>query len=216
MIVELTSRILLVADLAHNQNFRAVSLYVVIKLRSCHVLELGSIADVTSKLGAIELSVSLKFTEGLPDDDLLSVLPASMWEFTEINAVLKNLVYFLEKVSTSLAIGAAYIEARSLSIVSHLTTTTSSSSSISAGRHKFIVNLLSDIIPLNFIIFILNLVHLSAHTLLELQLAILTEKLVAVFALKRLEWELKAHDALDLFHHFALKLILDFIHLNIE
>ena len=47
-------------------------------------------------------------------------------------------------------------------------------------------------------------------------MAILAEKFVAVFALERFEWELEAHDALDLLYHFALKLILDFVHLNIK
>lgn len=54
---------------------------------------------------------------------------------------------------------------------------------------------------------------LSFH---ELQLAIFAEKLVAAFAFERFERELTAHDALDLFNHLSLELILDFVHLNIK
>ena len=53
------------------------------------MLELGSVTDIASELGAVELSVRLELTEGLPDDNVTSILPAFMWEFTEINAVLQ-------------------------------------------------------------------------------------------------------------------------------
>ena len=55
VIVKFTSWILLVADLARDKNFWAVSLDMVIELSSSHVLELGSVADITSELGAVEL-----------------------------------------------------------------------------------------------------------------------------------------------------------------
>ena len=154
MLVELSSWILLVADLAHAKNFWAVSLDMIMELGSSHVLELGSIADITSKLGAVELSVCLEFSEGLPDD-LSSILLASMWEFTEINAVLKNLVNFLEEITASLAIGTANIKAWSFSILlliwlsNHLTNRCGSSS-ISTGRHQFVINFGSEIIPLHW------------------------------------------------------------------
>jgi hypothetical protein len=221
VIMEFSSWELFVADLAHDKNFWAVSLDMVMELGSSHVLELGSVADITSELGAVELSMCLELTEGLPDDNFPSILIASMWEFTEINAVLQHLVNFLEEITASLAIGAANIEPCSLSdnsIRRHLTThwTRFSSSSISTGRHQFVVDFLPEIIPLHWILGILHFRDLCASTFLKLELAILTEKFVAVFALERFEWELEAHDALDLFHHFALKLILDFIHLNIK
>jgi len=221
VIMEFSSWELFIADLAHDKNFWAVSLDMVMELGSSHVLELGSVADITSELGAVELSVCLELTEGLPDDNFLTILIASMWEFTEINAVLQHLVNFLEEITASLAIGAANIEPCSLSdnsIRRHLTThwTRFSSSSISTGRHQFVVNFLPEIIPLHWILSILHFRDLSASTFLELELAILTEKFVAIFAFERFEWELLAHDACDLFHNFTLKLILDFIHRNIK
>ena len=221
VIVEFTSWKLLVADLARDKNFWAVSLDMIIELSSSHVLELRPVADITSELGAVELSVCLELTEGLPDDNVTSILPAFMWEFTEINAVLQYLVNWLEEITASLAIGAANIEAhRSInnSIRRSLTTlcTGLTSSSISTGRHQFVVNFLPEIVPLHWILRSLFLLVHSARTLLELKLAILTEKFVTAFAFERFEWELLAHDACDLFHHFTLKLILDFIHLNIK
>jgi len=112
MLVKLTSRILLIADLAHDKYFWAVSLNVIVELGSRHVLELWPIADITPKLGAVELSVCLELSEGLPDE-LTTRIWASMWELTEINAVPDNLVDFLEEITASLAVGAANIEASS-------------------------------------------------------------------------------------------------------
>jgi hypothetical protein len=140
MLVELSSWILLVADLAHDKNFWAVSLDMIMELGSGHMLELGSVADITSELGAVELSVCLELTEGLPDD-LAAIFIASMWELTEINAVLNNLVNFLEEITTSLAIGAANVITASWSwcaLRNQLIRGTSSS--ISTGRHHFVIN----------------------------------------------------------------------------
>ena len=216
MIVELSSWILLVADLAHDQDLWAISLDMVVKLGSRHVLELRSVTDITAELWAVELSVGLELSESLPDDGLLSTLPASMWELTEINAVLENLVYFLEEVTTSLAIGTADVEAWGLAIRSHLTSRVwvgGVTSSISTGRHQLVINLSSHVVPGSWV----SIIHVvGTASSLELQLAILAEKLVAVFALERLEWELEAHDALDLFDHLSLKLILDLVHLNVK
>ena len=213
MFSKITSRIFFVADLAHDKNFWAVSLDMIMELGSGHMLELRSVADITSELGAVELSVCLELTEGLPDD-LTAIFIASMWELTEINAVLNNLVNFLEEITTSLAIGAANVVTTSWSwcaLRNQLIRGTSSS--ISTGRHQFVVNFLREIVPLHWI---LRMLHYSARTLLELKLTILTENFVAAFAFERFEWELSAHATNDLIHHFTLKLILDFIHLNIK
>jgi hypothetical protein len=184
VIVELTSWILLVADLAHYKNLWTVSLDVIVELGTSHMLELGPIAYITSELGAVELSVGLQFTEGLPDDHILSVLPALMRKLTEIYAVLKNFVDLLEEITPSLAIRTAKIVSRSwcLSIWTHLTSSLSiTSSSISTGRHQFVVDLLSEIIPLHWITSVFKLSHVSAtHTsFLKLNLTILAEKFVA-------------------------------------
>ena len=52
--------------------------------------------------------------------------------------------------------------------------------------------------------------------MLKLQLAVLTEELVALFTLQWLIWELAADNTLDLLHHLPLELILDLVHLDIK
>jgi hypothetical protein len=59
MTTEFCSGVLLVTDLAHHLHLGTVSLDVVVQLRSSHVLELLSVADIASKLRAVKLSVSL-------------------------------------------------------------------------------------------------------------------------------------------------------------
>ena len=44
----------------------------------------------------------------------------------------------------------------------------------------------------------------------QLQLAVLTEELVAILALEWLVWEIATHGAVDLLRHFPLQLVLDF------
>ena len=109
MSLEFDSGILFVAHLAHNFDLRAISLDVVVKLSTGHVLELLSIADIAAKLGALVLGVCLQLSESLPDDLLaISLLrPASVRELTEVNAVSKDLVHLLHEVSSRLAVGAA-------------------------------------------------------------------------------------------------------------
>jgi len=68
MSLKLVPSVLLVAHLAHHLHFWAVSLDVVVQLRSCHVLELLSVADVASEFGALVLSMSLEFSKGFPDN----------------------------------------------------------------------------------------------------------------------------------------------------
>lgn len=52
--------------------------------------------------------------------------------------------------------------------------------------------------------------------LLQLELAVLAEQLVATLALLRFERKLKADHALDLLNHLSLEFVLDFVHLDIE
>ena len=68
MSLKLVPSVLLVAHLAHHLHFWAVSLDVVVQLRSCHVLELLSVADVASEFGALVLGVSLELSKGFPDN----------------------------------------------------------------------------------------------------------------------------------------------------
>lgn len=65
----------------------------------------------------------------------------------------------------------------------------------------------------------LILAVLALHGLnlvLQLDLAIAAEEFVAAFALHRHEGKLETNDALDFFHHFALQLVLDLVHLYVK
>lgn len=116
VIGELASWVLLVADLAHDHHFSAVSLYVVIELCSRHVLVLITIANVATKFGAVELSMCLKLSKSLPDDLVLSIQRwALVRELTEVDTVLEDLVYRLEEITSALAVRAANIKVRSRS-----------------------------------------------------------------------------------------------------
>ena len=78
------------------------------------MLEVLVIANVTAKLGAVIDGVLLEFFHGFPYDlAMLAVFVTFVRELTEVNAVLKNLVYWLQKVATSLAMGTADVVARS-------------------------------------------------------------------------------------------------------
>lgn len=52
--------------------------------------------------------------------------------------------------------------------------------------------------------------------LFKLWVAVLAEKLVTVFALHWLVWELEAYRTLDLFNHLALQFILNLIYLDVK
>ena len=52
--------------------------------------------------------------------------------------------------------------------------------------------------------------------LLQLDLAVLAEQLVAILALKGLVREVAAHHAVDFFHHLSLQFVLNFVHLDVK
>jgi len=111
MSLKLVPSVLLVAHLAHHLHFWAVPLNVVVQLGSCQVLELLSVADVAAEFRALVLGVSLKLSQGLPDNfGTTLVRPASVRELAEVNAVTKDLVDLLHEVSSGLAVGAADVE----------------------------------------------------------------------------------------------------------
>ena len=63
---------------------------------------------------------------------------------------------------------------------------------------------------------IANTFNIADLAFSNLDLAIFTEKFIALFALLGFVWELEANNTLNLLNHFSLELILDFIHLNIK
>lgn len=84
---EFHSAVFLVTDLAHDLDLRAVSFNMVVKLCSCHMLKLLTIADIAAKLGAVKLSMSLELSKSFPDDYRSSLRVASVRELAEINTV---------------------------------------------------------------------------------------------------------------------------------
>jgi hypothetical protein len=84
---ELCSSVLLVANLAHHLHLRAISLDVVVKLGSGHMLELLPVANIATELGAVKLGMCLQLSKGLPNDLRSMDSVASMRELTEINTV---------------------------------------------------------------------------------------------------------------------------------
>lgn len=80
------------ANLALNHNRRAIILDMLGQLSSCHVLEIFIVANVASKFRTLVHGMLLKIFHRLPNNDLLSVVPALMRKLTEVNAVLEDLV----------------------------------------------------------------------------------------------------------------------------
>lgn len=107
---ELGASVLTVADLAHDEHVRALTLNVVKELGARHMLVLLTVANVATKLGTMELSVRLQLTERRPDDLRFTTgTHASVRELAEIDTVLQHLVHFLQEVTAGLAVGAADI-----------------------------------------------------------------------------------------------------------
>ena len=73
MLSEFSSGVFLVTNLTHNHYFWAVSLDMIVQLRSGHMLVLISIANIAAKLWAVELGVGLQLAESLPNDLILSI-----------------------------------------------------------------------------------------------------------------------------------------------
>ena len=61
VICEFGPEVILIANLACDENLRAILLNVLIKLASRHMLVLFPVADIASEFGAVELSVGLQF-----------------------------------------------------------------------------------------------------------------------------------------------------------
>ena len=96
---------------------------MLLELSSGHKLILVSVANIATKLWAIELSVSLKFTKGLPNNFTVSLKRrASMWELTEINTVFQNFIDFSKEISFSLTMRAANFKiwCSTVTVVLHL------------------------------------------------------------------------------------------------
>lgn len=104
-----SSDVISVANLACYWHVWAFYLNMLMKLSSCKMLELFSVANITSKFRAMELCMHLKLSKSFPNDFRFSVLIASMGEFTKIDTVLQNFVYWLKEISSFLTTWAASV-----------------------------------------------------------------------------------------------------------
>ena len=64
--VELISSVLSIANLAHDFHFWTINFNMVIELCSCTVLEFRKVANITTKFGAVVLSMGLQLSQSLP------------------------------------------------------------------------------------------------------------------------------------------------------
>lgn len=87
MICKLSSVEVTLTNLALNNNLWAIPLNMLEQLSSCHMLELLLVANITTKLWTLIHGMLLQVVHGLPNDNILTILPALMWELTEINTV---------------------------------------------------------------------------------------------------------------------------------
>jgi len=115
VVVEITTGELLIAYLTHNQDLRTILLNMIIQLPSSHHLCILPVAYITPKFRAMELSMSLKFTKGLPNDFVGA--GAFVGELAEIYAVLDNFVNWSQEITTALAVWAADIVVRSIELL---------------------------------------------------------------------------------------------------
>lgn len=104
-----SSDVISVANLACYWHVWAFYLNMLMKLSSCKMLELFSVANITSKFRAMELCMHLKLSKSFPNDFRFSVLIASMGEFTKIDTVLQHFVYRLKEISSFLTTWAASV-----------------------------------------------------------------------------------------------------------
>ena len=87
MICKLSSVEVTLTNLALNNNLWAIPLDMLEQLSSSHMLELLLVANITTKLWTLIHGMLLQVVHGLPNDNILTILPALMWELTEINTV---------------------------------------------------------------------------------------------------------------------------------
>ena len=135
-----------------------------------------------------------------------------MWKFTEVNAITNNLIYFLHILTCSLTIWATvfFITAH------HLKWLTLTTTAIPTCRNHIVVNFLSNVSETSALIRKLVIVRSLWCSLTQLHLAVFAEKFVAISALHWLVWELTTDDANDLLDHLSLKLVLNFVHFDVQ
>jgi hypothetical protein len=74
MLSKYIARVFFVTNLAHDLDLRTIFSNVVVKLSTSHMLILFTVADITTELWAIELSMCLELIQSLPDDFTMAII----------------------------------------------------------------------------------------------------------------------------------------------
>ena len=86
MAFELTSWVLLIANLTHHINGRAFQFQMAHQLDSSHVLEVRNTTYLTAELRTFLLTMDLELSHSFPNDYFASALVKTpMWKLTEVN-----------------------------------------------------------------------------------------------------------------------------------
>lgn len=215
MTCKFSSVIVSLTNLALHDNFWTLSLYVLEQLRSSHMLKVLMVADIASKLGALVNSMLLELNHSFPNNDFSAIFPALVRKLTEINAVPENLINWLQKVASFLAVGTAHIV--SWSDVPSL-------NSLLLAVHACCILLslcwrhLSQFFFRNFVQLRVSVVILVVGTIhtKQLLLAVFAEQLVALDTFHWLKRKIQTHNALNFFYHLALQLVGNKWHLDVQ
>ena len=105
-------------NLTLHHHSRALSFNMLEKLCPRHVLKLLLITNITTKFGTFVQGMFLKIQHCFPNNSsILGLRITLVREFTEIDTVHKNLVDWLQEISSNLAMGTTNIL---LSLIIHL------------------------------------------------------------------------------------------------
>ena len=105
-------------NLTLHHHSRALSFNMLEKLSPRHVLKLLLVTNITTKFGTFVQGMFLKIQHCFPNNSsILGLRITLVREFTEIDTVHKNLVDWLQEISSNLAMGTTNIL---LSLIIHL------------------------------------------------------------------------------------------------
>lgn len=210
---ELSSVVVLVADLALHHDLGTLFLDVLEQFLPGHVLEVFVVADVAPELRTVHDGMLLQLLHRLPDQlAILAVFKALVWKLAEVNAVLKNIVNVPEEITNGFAV-------RTLHFVSLLAFSKSLllfSQQVFCELFPFISGHLGHFY-LHFRVMQFFLAVGVVHSFVQKkQLAEFTEKFAAMLALLGFVREVVAHHAPDFFNHFALQLVLNRVQFDVQ
>lgn len=204
MLLEFSAAELLGADLALNLHLSAVPANVVAKLGASHGLEFGFVTDIASIFGAlVVLSMLLELANCHPLDFALDDLVALVRELAEVDAVSHDWINVVEEVASVLAIRALH-RVHSLAVARRALAGGRSLALTSSSVEFLVAWLLNGLLSPLF------------GVLLDQDLTVLAEYLMASLALEGHVGELVAHHAEHFLNQLSLQLVLDFVHFDID